>query len=272
MAQWEEASRGPRKGELVSEEVRPDSVRPGHVGSLYRVARTVLDPLFHFLWRMEVTGAEHLPDRGGAIFAPNHLSVIDHFVLGASLPRRITFVGKAEYMDSWKTKYLFPALGMIPIDRSGGSASQGALDAAARVLEAGEFFGIYPEGTRSRDGNLHKGHTGVARLALRTRCPVYPVGLQGTLEVQPPDAKVPKPFRVLRVSIGRPIDCARFDGPADDRLLLRQITDEVMFEIGSLSGQRYIDTYASSSDLEVPAPPARIGRVEPVSSRPLSPA
>lgn len=261
---------GARPNGARPDSARPDGARPGHVGSLYRVARTVLDPVFHFMWRMEVTGAEHLPARGGAIFAPNHLSVIDHFVLGASLPRRITFVGKAEYMDSWKTKYLFPALGMIPIDRSGGSASQGALDAAARVLEAGEFFGIYPEGTRSRDGNLHKGHTGVARLALRTRCPIYPVGLQGTLEVQPPDAKVPKPFRVLRVRIGRPIDCTRFDGADDDRLLLRQITDEVMYEIGSLSGQRYLDTYASSSDLEVPMAPARIGRVAPASARPVS--
>jgi len=144
------------------------------VGQLYGAARAVLDPLFDFLWRIEVEGVDHLPEHGGAILAPNHLSVLDHFVLASSLPRRITFVGKAEYMDDWKTKYIFPALGMIPIDRGGGSAANRALDAAARVLGDGELFGIYPEGTRSRDGKLHKGHTGVARLAMRTGCPIIP--------------------------------------------------------------------------------------------------
>ena len=165
------------------------------VGQLYTAARAVLDPVFSFLWRIETDGLARLPSSGGAILAPNHLSVIDHFVLAASLPRRITYVGKAEYMDDWKTKYIFPALGMIPIDRGGGSASQRALDAAARVLDDGELFGIYPEGTRSRDGKLHKGHTGAARLAMRTGCPIFPVGLQGTLEVQPPDSSMPKPFK-----------------------------------------------------------------------------
>jgi len=233
------------------------------VGQLYPVARAVMDPIFKFLWRIEVEGLDHVPPTGGAIMAPNHLSVIDHFVLAASLPRRITYVGKAEYMDSWKTKYLFPALGMIPIDRSGGSASQGALDAAAGVLEAGELFGIYPEGTRSRDGLLHKGHTGVARLALRTRCPIVPVGLQGTLEVQPPDASVPRPFRMMRVRLGRPIDVTRYLDRADDRLVLRQITDEVMFEIRALSGQAYVDTYASKTDTSeaLPAEPGRIAEL-----------
>jgi 1-acyl-sn-glycerol-3-phosphate acyltransferase len=229
-------------------------------GQLYTVARAVLSPTFRFLWRLEVEGAERIPDVGGAIFAPNHLSVLDHFVLGASLPRRITFVGKAEYMDSWKTKYLFPALGMIPIDRSGGSAAEGALNAAAKVLDAGEFFGIYPEGTRSRDGKLHRGHTGVARLALKTGCPIFPVGLQGTLEVQPPDVSMPRPFRMMRVRIGPRIDPKRYADRAGDRMALRQITDEVMFEIRSLSGQEYIDTYATKKSEDLPsAEPVRIG-------------
>src|SRR5690606_12989588 len=161
------------------------------------------------------------------------------------LPRQIKFVGKAEYMDSWKTKHLFPALGMIPIDRSGGSASERALNTAARVLESGEFFGIYPEGTRARDGRLHRGHTGPARLALRTGCPIVPVGLIGTRDVQPPEAKVPKPFKRVTVRFGRPIDPARYADRPDDRLVLRQIIDEVMFEIRSLSGQEYVDEYAT---------------------------
>lgn len=218
------------------------------MGQLYGVAKAILGPVVRFGWRLEVTGLDHVPATGGAIIAPNHLSVIDHFVVGAALPRRITYVGKAEYLDSWKTRYLFPAMGMIPIDRGGGSAAQRALDAAAGLLEAGELFGIYPEGTRSRDGQLHKGHTGLARLALRTGCPIVPVGLQGTDEVQPPDTPLPRLFRVMRVRFGPPIDVRRYADRAGDRLVLRQITDEVMFEIGRLSGQRYVNTYAGKTD------------------------
>jgi len=228
------------------------------VGQLYTAARAVLDPIFSFLWRIEVEGLEHVPESGGAIMAPNHLSVLDHFVLATSLPRRITFVGKAEYMDDWKTRYIFPALGMIPIDRDGGSAANRALNAAARVLEDGELFGIYPEGTRSRDGKLHKGHTGVARLAMRTGCPIIPVGLQGTLEVQRPDSPLPKPFKVMRVRLGRPISTARHADHAHNRLVLREITDELMYEIRELSGQEYVDTYATKRAETMPAETVQI--------------
>ena len=130
--------------------------------------------------------------------------MIDSFFLPLVLPRRITFVGKAEYMDRWKTKHLFPALGMIPIDRSGGSAAERALNTAARVLRRGELFGIYPEGTRSRDGRLHRGHTGPARLALRTGARSSRSGIIGTREIQPPDAKLPRPFKRAAVRFGRP--------------------------------------------------------------------
>jgi 1-acyl-sn-glycerol-3-phosphate acyltransferase len=229
------------------------------VGQLNTIARAVLRPLFAFAWRIEVDGLDRLPAEGGAIIAPNHLSVLDHFILGATLPRRVTFVGKGEYMDSWKTRYIFPALGMIPIDRSGGSAAQAALDAAAGVLEAGELFGIYPEGTRSRDGRLHKGHTGAARLALRTGCPIVPVGLQGTLEVQPPDVSMPRPFKVMRVRFGRPVRVDRYRDRPDDRMVLRQITDEVMFEIRELSGQEYVDSYATKKSEDLPTETAYIG-------------
>ena len=152
-------------------------------------------PLFSSLWNWEIEGLEHVPEDGGAIVAPNHLSVFDHFAVAAALPRRITYVGKAEYMDSWKTRYIFPALGMIPIDRGGGSAAERALDKAAQLLDSGELFGIYPEGTRSRDGRLHKGHTGAARLALRTGCPILPVGLQGPSRCSPPTAPCPRRSR-----------------------------------------------------------------------------
>ena len=130
------------------------------------------------------------------------------------MPRNISFVGKAEYMDSWKTKYLFPAMGMIPIDRSGGAKSQAALDAAEDVLRRGELFGIFPEGTRSRDGYLYKGRTGAARLAMKLGCPIFPVGIVGTDEIQPPDAKLPEAVRgECTIKIGRPITPERYARP-----------------------------------------------------------
>ncbi|MGI9578123.1 MAG: lysophospholipid acyltransferase family protein [Microthrixaceae bacterium] len=214
-------------------------------GKAQGMFRALLTPPFRFLWSITTEGMERLPDSGGAIIAPNHISVLDSFFVPLVLPRRITYVGKAEYMDSWKTKYVFPAMGMVPIDRSGGDAAKGALDTAAEVLGAGELFGIYPEGTRARDGLLHKGHTGIARLALRTGAPIVPVGIIGTKEVQPPDAKVPKPFMRVHLRFGDPVDVARYADRADDRLVLRQITDEIMFEIAALSGQSYVDTYAT---------------------------
>ncbi len=227
-------------------------------GWLYPMARAVLTPVFRFGWRVHLEGASNIPERGGAVICPNHVSVIDSFLLPSVLPRRITFVGKAEYLDNWKTKHLFPALGMIPIDRSGGDSSRRALDAAAGVLETGELFGIYPEGTRSRDGLLHRGHTGPARLALRTGAPLVPVGLVGTREIQPPGQNVPRPFRAAAVRIGRPIDVGHYRDRRDDHLILRELTDELMFEIRELSGQDYVDEYATRTPDALPAQPPAV--------------
>jgi 1-acyl-sn-glycerol-3-phosphate acyltransferase len=224
-------------------------------GWLYPAARLVVVPTARFAWGIETDGLDNLPD-GPAILCPNHTSVLDSFILPSALPRRITFVGKAEYLDNWKTRTLFPALGMIPIDRSGGSAGERALDMAAQILEQGELFGIYPEGTRSRDGRLHKGHTGPARLALRTGAPLIPIGLLGTRRIMPPEAKFPRLFAPAVVRIGRPIRPDHVRERADDRLALRRITDELMYEIRSLSGQEYVDEYATrkrdAPDIEVP--------------------
>jgi 1-acyl-sn-glycerol-3-phosphate acyltransferase len=227
-------------------------------GQLYPVARAILRPLFAVGWRIHLRGAENLPADGPAILCPNHTSVIDSFLLPAALPRRITFVGKAEYLDDWKTKHLFPALGMIPIDRSGGDSSARALDAAAAVLHRGELFGIYPEGTRSRDGKLHKGHTGPARLALRTGAPLVPVGMRGTRDIQPPGARAPRPFRPCEIRIGRPIDPHFHADNAEDRLVLRRLTDEVMYEVRELSGQEYVDEYATRKHEAMPSQPTAI--------------
>jgi 1-acyl-sn-glycerol-3-phosphate acyltransferase len=227
-------------------------------GWLYPAARAVLTPVFRFGWRIYMEGTGNLPAAGGAVICPNHVSVIDSFLLPSVLPRRITFVGKAEYLDNWKTKHLFPALGMIPIDRSGGDSSRRALDAAAGVLETGELFGIYPEGTRSRDGRLHRGHTGPARLALRTGAPLVPVGLLGTREIQPPGRNVPRLFRPCAVRIGRPIDVGHYGDRPDDHLILRELTDELMFEIRELSGQDYVDEYATRKPDALPSQPPAV--------------
>jgi len=210
--------------------------------------RALAGPLAKRLWRLHLEGYDRIPTEGPAILCPNHISFLDSAFLMLTVPRRISFVGKAEYMDSWKTKHIFPALGMIPIDRAGGDRSQGALEAAAAVLQRGELFGIFPEGTRSRDGALYRGHTGAARLALQVRCPILPVGVIGTREIQPPDAKVPKLRMDCTIRIGRPIKVERYQDRADDRMVLRQITDEVMFEIRELTGQDYVDRYAGQSD------------------------
>jgi 1-acyl-sn-glycerol-3-phosphate acyltransferase len=214
-------------------------------GKMQVACRLLLTPPFRYLWNVTTEGLENVPTNGAAIIAPNHISVLDSFFVPLCLGRRMTYVGKAEYMDDWKTKYLFPAIGMIPIDRSGGDAAQRALDAAARVLTSGELFGIYPEGTRARDGYLHKGHTGIARLALTTNSPIVPVGIVGSDLVQPADARLPKFFRRVHLRFGKPISVERYLDRANDRLVLRQITDEVMFEIRNLSGQHYVNTYAT---------------------------
>ncbi len=217
-------------------------------------------PIANRMWDLTLEGYERLPQGGPAILCPNHISFLDSALLMLTVPRNISFVGKAEYMDSWKTKYLFPAMGMIPLDRSGGEKSQAALDAAKKVLERGELFGMFPEGTRSRNGKLHKGRSGAARLAMDVGCPIYPVGIIGTSEIQPPDAKAPRPFKPATIRIGRPVKPERYTGRSEKHLAWRSMIDEVMFEIRELSGQEYVNTYAGSESTE-PAERSRPGRV-----------
>jgi 1-acyl-sn-glycerol-3-phosphate acyltransferase len=232
---------------------------------LYPVAKAILRPAAKLLWHIDVKGLEHLPTSGPAIISANHLSFLDSVFLIAVLPRRITFVGKAEYLDSWKTRYVFP--NVIPIDRAGGNASRGALDAAAEVLRRGELFGIFPEGTRSRTGDLYKGRTGVARLALDTGTPIIPAGIVGTDLIQPPDARLPKLFQRCSLTFGKPITPVRYLDRANDPRAARLLTDEVMFELRELTGQHYVDKYAgkpvkasvaSEPTAERPEPPVDV--------------
>src|SRR3954464_2429003 len=196
---------------------------------MYWVLKAVLTPILRFLFRVRVEGDENLPKKGPAILASNHLSFSDSIFLPLVLRRRITFVAKAEYFEQRKTAWFFRAVGQIPIKRGGGSASQRALDSAMDVLEGGCLFGIYPEGTRSPDGKLYKGHTGVARLALQCKAPIIPGAMVGTREAQPIGQVKPNFFMPITVRFGRPVDVTRFAGPDFDPLVLRQITDEVMF-------------------------------------------
>lgn len=214
----------------------------------YWILKIILTPLLRIFYRVRVEGQDHLPKSGPVILAANHRSFLDSIFIPMIVRRRVTFVAKAEYFDDPKTAWFFRAVGQIPIRREGGSASEGALAAARGVLEDGGVFGIYPEGTRTRDGYLHKGKTGVARLALSTGAPIVPVGLIGTDECQPTDAKLPRLFRKVTIRFGPPLAMGHYVGREDDRLVLRQITDELMFEIGELSGYEYRDTYASKSD------------------------
>ena len=242
----------------------PDSTR--RYGKFYPLAKALLQPARRVLWNIDTPGIAAVPRHGPAIIAANHISFLDSVFLMAVLPRRITFVGKAEYLDSWKTRFLFPNVGMIPVDRSGGGASADALAAARQVLERGELFGIFPEGTRSRSGLLYRGRTGVARLSLETGAPILPVGIVGTDRIQPPDARLPKLFQRCSLQFGQPIDPARFAGRAQDPRVARQITDELMFEIRELSGQTYVDRYADK------AAPAEVAAPSPTPSPALSTA
>lgn len=213
-----------------------------------------LGPWLRVVFRPQVSGAEHVPATGPAILASNHLSYADWLFMPLTLPRRVTFVAKAEYFTTpgikgWFQKKFFSGSGQVPIDRSGATAAEGALSAAKRILGEGELFGIYPEGTRSHDGRLYRGKTGVARLALETGVPVIPVAVVGTDVVAPPGKTFGRFTRPI-VRFGTPLDFSRYEGMENDRYILRSITDEIMYEIMRLSGQEYVDMYATRAKEE----------------------
>ncbi len=220
----------------------------------YWVLKAILTPVLRLFYRVRVEGSEHVPTRGPVILAANHRSFLDSIFLPLVIRRRVTFVAKAEYFDDPKTAWFFRAVGQIPIRREGGSAAEGALAAATDVLERGGVFGIYPEGTRTRDGYLHRGHTGVARLALATGAPIVPVGLVATDECQPTDKKLPRVFRTVWIRFGTPLPLEHYAGREHDRLVLRQVADELMYEIRELSGYEYVDSYMTKKREETDQP------------------
>jgi 1-acyl-sn-glycerol-3-phosphate acyltransferase len=214
---------------------RPDCLPPSLRRHWPRVIFVALaGPIARRVFRLRVEGDQNLPASGPAIIAANHQSFFDHVALMLSVGRPLSFVGKIDYLDSWKTRHLLPALGMIPVDRGNARRALAALDQAAEVLRADELFAIYPEGTRSRDGSLHAGHTGVGQLSVDTGASVVPAGIVGTNRIQPPGARLPRPFRRAVIRFGPPIDPARYRGTR--RECRRRITSDVMKAIGELSG------------------------------------
>lgn len=224
----------------------------------YWVMKHVLvGPVLRLAYRPWIRGAENVPENGPAILASNHLAVIDSFILPLLLPRQVKFLGKSDYFTGSGLKGRLVAgfmrgVGTIPVDRSGGKASEAALRTGLRVLAEGDLFGIYPEGTRSPDGRLYRAKTGVARMALESGAPVIPVAMVGTNIAQPVGRVVPK-FMPLGAIVGEPLDFSRYKGMEEDRFVLRAVADEIQYAILRLSGQEYVDMYAATAKARLAA-------------------
>jgi len=212
----------------------------------YSLTRKTMGPVARLIYRPVIEGLENIPREGPLLLASNHLSFVDSIVIPLAAPRRVTFLAKAEYFTGHGirgslNRTMFTALGAVPIQRGTAGAAQEALDAALAILHDGLAFGIYPEGTRSRDGRLYRGRTGVAWLALTAKCPVVPVGLTGTQDIQPVDSRVPR-IRKITIRFGEPLDFSYLQGakPGPAR---REATDEVMAAIQALTGQEVVGDY-----------------------------
>jgi 1-acyl-sn-glycerol-3-phosphate acyltransferase len=226
----------------------------------YWLVKATLGTTLRVVWRPRVVGLENVPKTGPAIIASNHLSFSDSFFMPTVIPgRKVTFLAKAEYFTGRGIKgrfnrWFFTAVGSVPVDRSGGRASEAAVRTGTRVLAEGDLLGIYPEGTRSPDGRLYRGKTGVARMALEAGVPVIPCAMIDTDRLQPPGQVMPRLIRP-EIRFGEPLDFSRYAGMATDRPVLRSVTDEIMQAIMKLSGQEYVDIYASKAKAELAAAP-----------------
>jgi 1-acyl-sn-glycerol-3-phosphate acyltransferase len=212
----------------------------------------IVVPLLRLLWRFEVHGVHNIPKRGAAVIASNHIGILDSAFVPGAMPRHVAFLVKEQWfagkgIAAAIRRGFMRAMGQLEIDRGGGSASETSLGSGVAVLSAGKLLGIYPEGTRSPDGRLHRGRTGIARVLLDMAVPVIPVAVSGTAEIMPRGAKFPKFGGRVIVTFGEPMDFSRYVGLTEDRFVLRAITDEIMHEIKRLSGQEYVDVYASNA-------------------------
>jgi 1-acyl-sn-glycerol-3-phosphate acyltransferase len=221
----------------------------------YRVSRALAGPVLHLLWRPEITGEQNIPGRGGAIIASNHLSLLDSIFLPLMVERPVTFAAKSEYFTGSGPAQRFAgaylrATKQLSVDRAGARSAHDTLQAALSLLQAGELFGIYPEGTRSPDGRLYRGRTGVGWLALASGVPVIPVAMVGTERVLPPGHSIPT-LRRVGIKVGRPLTFEQYRGKANAAQARRAITDEVIKAIQALSGQEYVPVYASVRKAEL---------------------
>jgi 1-acyl-sn-glycerol-3-phosphate acyltransferase len=212
--------------------------------------RLVLGPLVRVIYRPHVEGLENIPAEGAAILASNHLSFCDSVFLPVAVPRRVTFLAKAEYFTTggvkgWLTRTFMASIGQVPIDRDDADAARAAMNTGVRLLRKGAVLGIYPEGTRSPDGRLYRGKTGVARMALEAGVVVIPCAMIDTDKVQPTGVKIPRLRPRAGIRIGAPLDFSRYEGLSGDRFVERSMTDEIMYELMQLSGQEYVDVYAA---------------------------
>lgn len=215
----------------------------------YALLKAILLPLLSLIFRPKVEGLSHVPTNGPAIIASNHLSFSDSIFMPLVIPRRVTFLAKSEYftgkgIKGRATAAAFRALGQVPVDRSGGRSSEAALETGLRILREGKLLGIYPEGTRSPDGRLYRGRTGIARMALESGVPVIPVAMIDTDKIQPPGKALPNIMQV-GIRFGEPLDFSRYEGMSGDRFILRSVTDEIMYALMDLGGQEYVDMYAT---------------------------
>ena len=222
---------------------------------LYWVIKAILRPLLAVTYRPFVQGLDNIPEHGPAILASNHLSFLDSIFLPLVVPRRITFLAKQEYFTERGVKgrlkkAFFSGVGQVPINREDKDAARAALEAGKGVLATGALLGIYPEGTRSPDGRLYRGKIGVAKMAIEAGVPVVPVAMIGMLDIQPPGKVIPKIAKV-GIRIGEPLDFSRYVGMETDRFVLRSMTDEIMYELMLLSGQEYVDVYATKAKAEI---------------------
>lgn len=211
---------------------------------LYRGLRRIIPPVANWYFRVRVEGLGNLPAWTGAILASNHLSFVDSIVLPMNVPRPVYFLGKADYWDSWRTRWFVRGTGVVPVDRRGGENGASGLRAGVEILRRGDLLGIYPEGTRSPDGRLYRGKTGPVRMALEADVPIVPCAVLGTDVAMPPGRLVARRSQVT-VRYGMPLDLSRYHARRDDPSTLRAATDELMEEIARLSGQPYVDRYAA---------------------------
>ncbi len=218
---------------------------------LSTVMTRVVSPIARMVYRPTVEGLENIPGTGPVILAANHLSFVDSMIIPIVVPRRVYFLAKAEYFEGTGvrgalSRWFFTGMGNIPVHRGRGRSARDSLDTVIKVLADGEAFGIYPEGTRSLDGMLHRGRTGVARIALESGAPVVPIGLVGTDKVMAVGRKLPRVVPVT-VRFGKPLDFSRYAGMQDSLPVLRSVTDQIVYNILELSGQDYVDNYQASA-------------------------